>query len=50
MKKLLILIFSISLAGCYRIPGENDFSIIPATNNPEVTGERPGSAMPGMKY
>ncbi len=31
---------------CYRMPTEEDFSIVPMTNNPSVTCERPSSVLP----
>lgn len=38
------------LTGCYRMPGENDYSVVPTTNNPSVTCEKNDNMMPSMKY
>lgn len=46
----LVLSLSIFLTGCYRMAGEDDFSTIPATNNPRITCEKQGSSLPGMNY
>lgn len=46
----LVLLLTFFLAGCYRMAGEDDFSTIPATNNPRITCEKQGSALPGMNY
>ncbi|MCE5317207.1 MAG: hypothetical protein LLG04_07580 [Parachlamydia sp.] len=38
------------LTGCYRMPTEDDYCVIPTTNNPDVTGEKRTSPIPGVKY
>lgn len=38
------------LAGCYRMPGEDEYSTNPATNNPSITCEKQGGFVPGMNY
>lgn len=38
------------LTGCYRMPTENDYCVIPTTNNPNVTGEKIKAPIPGVKY
>jgi hypothetical protein len=36
---------------CYRMPTENDFSVVPTTNNPAVTCEKPNTILPaGLGY
>jgi len=40
----LLLIFS----SCYRMPTDDDFSVVPTVNNPAVTNEKPGTFLPGM--
>lgn len=50
MRLTLVLLTMVSLSGCYAMPGENDYSVIPATNNPAVTREKPGSILPGVGY
>lgn len=31
------------ITGCYRMPTEDDYSLIPTTNNPDITREACGS-------
>lgn len=38
------------LAGCYRMPTDQDFSVIPTTNNPDITGDKRMPPLPGVKY
>ena len=38
------------LTGCYRMPTENEFSVVPTTNNPAVTCEKSSSMIPGLGY
>jgi PBP1b-binding outer membrane lipoprotein LpoB len=47
---ILLLTLATLMTACYRMPTDDDFSLVPATNNPAVTGERDESAMPGMGY
>lgn len=35
---------------CYRMPTEDDFSVVPTTNNPDVTCEKPRNLLPGLGY
>jgi hypothetical protein len=42
---LLIIAASISLTGCYRMPTDDDFSIVPTTNNPSVTCEKQNNSL-----
>ncbi len=37
------------LAGCYRRPSEDDYSVIPATNNPSITRDS-RAWQPGVGY
>jgi PBP1b-binding outer membrane lipoprotein LpoB len=46
----LLALLPLLLTGCYQMAGDNDFSTIPATNNPRITCEKQGSAIPGMNY
>jgi hypothetical protein len=58
MNSVLSFVFSftllvcalICLTGCYRMPTENDFSVVPTTNNPAVTCEKNTGLIPGMGY
>lgn len=53
MKLLTRMIFfsliSMSLWGCYRMPTDDDYSLIPMTNNRDFTKEK-AEALPGMSY
>ncbi|KIC71379.1 Uncharacterized protein PRO82_001843 [Candidatus Protochlamydia amoebophila] len=52
MKKIATVLSLCSLllilSSCYRMPGENEFSVVPTTNNPSVTCEKPNSFLPGL--
>lgn len=45
---VLVACSAIFLAGCYRMPTDDDFSLVPTTNNPAVTCEK-SEGLPGMK-
>ena len=47
---LFFMNLGLSLCSCYRMPGEDEFSVIPTTNNPAVTKEKPSALMPGIGY
>jgi hypothetical protein len=49
-KITLICLSWTCLTGCYRMPTENDFSLVPTTNNPAVTCERNDNFLPGVGY
>lgn len=36
------------LSSCYRMPTDDDYSVVPTTNNPSVTHEKPVSLVPGV--
>lgn len=41
MKKFLIFgMLSVVLTGCYAMPGDCDYCVVPSTNNPDYTGGR----------
>lgn len=46
---LLILLISSLTSCCYRMPEEDEYSLIPATNNPNYTREK-ANATPGVSY
>lgn len=46
----LIACTGFCLIGCYRMPTENDFSVVPTTNNPAVTCEKNDSLIPSIGY
>lgn len=47
---LTLLTFSCVFTSCYRMPGENDYSVVPTTNNPAVTFEKNDNLMPAAKF
>jgi|GEM_PF-1086985 len=50
-KHALMLIVLCSLSSCYRMPTDNDYSLVPNVNNPDVTRGKPGSlTAPGMAF
>ncbi len=50
-KIFLILSLSLLLTGCYRMPTDDDYSVVPNTNNPYITGDKAGQmGMPTMGY
>ncbi len=54
MKSIKIICLGALLSGvcsaCYRIPTDDDYSLVPLTNNPSVTNEKDASWTPKMKY
>ena len=50
MKWILLLAVAALFAACYRMPSDDDYCLIPATNNPSVTGAAPSSPMPSTSY
>ncbi len=49
---LLMAFASILFMGCYRMPADGEYSVIPSTNNPDVIGNDRGAAswMPGSGF
>lgn len=47
---IVALCLGVCLTGCYRMPTEDDFSVVPTTNNPAVTCEKSTSILPGSGY
>ena len=47
---LPIAFLAVCLTSCYRMPTENDFSLVPTTNNPAVTCEKSANFLPGVGY
>ncbi len=43
----LLLILS-CLTACYRVPTDDDYSLLPLTNSPDLRGGNNGSAIPGL--
>ncbi len=47
---LLATILVSLLTGCYRMPTDDDYSLVPTTNNPSVTRETGGGLVPGGNF
>jgi hypothetical protein len=47
IRPIIILSTSLLLTSCYRMPSDDEYSLVPVTNNPSITFEK-SSAMPGM--
>jgi hypothetical protein len=47
---LFFILSSLLLTGCYRYARDDDFSIVPMTNNPDVTRESQGTATPNVAF
>lgn len=47
---LLAVCLLTSSTGCYRMPTDDDFSLVPTTNNPAVTREKNDGLIPGLGY
>ncbi len=45
-----LILTAIFTSSCYRMPGEDDYSLIPTTNNPSVTREGPSTLIPGGSF
>lgn len=48
IRLLFIGFLGSSLVSCYRMPTENDFSVVPTTNNPSVTYEKNDGLLSGI--
>lgn len=46
----LFLIATFILSACYRIPNEDDYSVVPSVNNPDLTREKSSGFMPNMGF
>lgn len=45
----MLFIMILTLAGCYKMPTDQDYCVLPTTNNRNVTRERAqASPMPGI--
>ena len=45
---LFLICLLMNITSCYRMPNENDFSVVPTTNNPAVTCEKSDALLPGL--
>jgi len=48
MNKFILFFILAITAGCYRMPEDGEVSVLPNTNNPNVT--RQGDWSPGIEY
>lgn len=47
----LFIVSTFNLVACYRFPDEDEYSVVPATNNPDVTREKPSTSFtPNMGF
>lgn len=50
-KRLFLLLIPFMLTGCYQMPTDDDYCVIPTTNNPGVTGQKQqATPMPSATY
>ncbi len=49
-KSFLALLLAFTITGCYRMPTDEDYCLVPNTNNPDITREKPSSSLPNMSY
>ena len=50
---LLLLALLACATACYRMPTEDDYSVIPMTNNPDINGvggTEDANPVPGLQY
>lgn len=52
MKKNLLAALTVLtlFSSCYHMPTDDDECLVPMTNNPAVTRERPQGPLPGLNY
>ena len=51
MRLLICFLLTLSLSSCYRFPEMDEYSIVPMTNNPDVTKERASNnSMPNVGF
>jgi len=46
----LFLFIGAFTTSCYRMPGEDEYSLVPTTNNPSATRQRGEGLTPKMAY
>ncbi len=44
------LLMAFLLTGCYRMPTEDEYSVIPRTNNPDIIREKVNPLAPSVNY
>lgn len=50
LKLSLLCLISLTCTACYRMPNEDEYSVVPTTNNPSVTREKQTNPLPGIGY
>lgn len=51
IKTILCCLFLLNaVTSCYKMPTEDDCSLVPMTNNPDITRDRGAGLMPTVKY
>lgn len=43
LKSLILLMIALNVTGCYRMPTDEDYSVVPTTNNSDLTREKPSN-------
>jgi hypothetical protein len=46
----MYLFLTVALTSCYRMPTDDDFSVVPTTNNPALTCDKNDSLIPSVGY
>lgn len=48
---VMVGVVTMLLSSCYRMPNDDEYSLVPATNNPDVVGDKGGQSwMPGAGF
>lgn len=47
---MVITTLLVLCVGCYRMPSDDDYSLVPTTNNPDITGDRGSGLAPGGNF
>ena len=50
MKIFLVITLSASCCGCYKMPTDDDYSVVPTINNRDVTREKSQGPAPQVGY
>lgn len=50
MIRILLIALPFICSSCYRMPTDDDYCLIPVTNNPSVTSAKGNSAIPSASY
>ena len=49
-KRFFLLLLSLAATSCYRMPTDDDYCLVPTTNNPDVIREKPTNSFQNMAY